>query len=169
MRDYAALPDLAGKIIASPTRRCEAFCGEVGDRGKTMRPSYVALMVTLPIAAVGAQQPTSITLSCNGTSKLMTAGDDTKPDPVTNLGMIVNFAERTVSFESYHIPFERADSTMVFHGTQAMSYAGTKLKPVTVDGSVDRVTGAASVTFLHERVGDNSTWELLCRPATRLF
>ena len=99
MRDNAALPDLAGKIIVPPTRRCEAFCGEVGDRGETMRSFYVALMVALPIAAVGAQQPTSITLSCNGTSKLMTAGDDTKPDPVTNLGMIVNFAERTVSFE----------------------------------------------------------------------
>jgi hypothetical protein len=84
--------------------------------------------------------------------------------------MIVNFSERTVTFESYHIPIERADSTMVlFHGTQAMTYAGTKLKPVTVDGSVDRVTGAASVTFLHEQVGNNSTWELLCRPATRLF
>ena len=58
---------------------------------------------------------------------------------------------------------------VLFHGNQAMSYAGTKLKPVTVDGSVDRVTGAASLTFLHERVGDNSIWELLCRPATRLF
>ena len=46
---------------------------------------------------------------------------------------------------------------MLFRGTQAMSYAGSKLKPVTVDGSVDRVTGAASVEFTHERVGDNST------------
>jgi hypothetical protein len=100
----------------------------------------------------------------------MTAGDDTKPDPVTNLGMIVNFGERTVSFQSYHIPFERADNTMVlFHGTEAMNYAGSKLTPVTVDGSVDRVTGAASVTFLNVRVESNQTWELLCRPATQLF
>jgi hypothetical protein len=129
-----------------------------------------ALLSILPLLPVQAQQQNSIALSCNGTSKLMTAGDDTKPDPVTNVGMIVNFSERTVTFESYHIPIERADSVMVlFHGTQAMSYAGTKLKPVTVDGSVDRVTGAASVTFLHEQVGNNSTWELLCRPATRLF
>ena len=135
-----------------------------------MKLISAALLSILPLLPVQAQQQNSITLSCNGTSKLMTAGDDTKPDPVTNLGMIVNFGERTVSFESYHIPFERADSMMVrFHGTQAMSYAGNKLKPVTVDGSVDRVTGAASVEFMHERVGDNSTWELLCRPATRLF
>ena len=135
-----------------------------------MRLVYLALLAALPLSAVGAQQPTSITLSCSGTSKLMTAGDDTKPDPVTNFGMIVNFAKRIVTFNSYRIPIERADSTMVlFHGDQAMSYAGTKLKPVSVDGSVDRVTGAASVTFMHEQVGNNSSWELLCKPATRLF
>lgn len=135
-----------------------------------MRRVCVALLVVMPLVPVRAQQPTSITLSCSGTSKLMTAADDTKPDPVTNLGMIVNFGERTVSFLSYRIPFERIDNTMVlFHGTQAMSYAGTKLKPVTVDGSVDRVTGAASVEFMHVRVGDNSTWELVCKPAKQLF
>jgi hypothetical protein len=135
-----------------------------------MRLISAALLSILPLLPVQAQQQNSITLSCSGTSKSMMSSDDAKPDPVTNLGMIVNFGERTVSFESYHIPFERIDNTMVlFHGTQAMSYAGTKLKPVTVDGSVDRVTGAASVTFMHEQVGNNSTWELLCRPATRLF
>jgi hypothetical protein len=34
---------------------------------------------------------------------------------------------------------------------------------------VDRVTGAASVAFLNERVGDNQTWELVCKPAKQLF
>jgi hypothetical protein len=135
-----------------------------------MSPVYVTLLVALLLVPVRAQQPASITLSCSGTSKQMTAGDDTKPDPVTNLGMIVNFGERTVSFLSYNIPFERVDNTMVlFHGTQAMSYAGTKLKPITVDGSVDRVTGAASVEFMNERVADNSTWEMVCKPAKQLF
>ena len=132
--------------------------------------STVGLMVMMLMAPVSAQQPSTITLSCNGTSKYMTAGDDTRPDPITNLGMIVNFSERTVTFSSYHIPFERVDNTMVlFHGDQAQSYAGVKLGRVTVDGSVDRVTGAASVTFMHEQVANNSTWELLCRPKTRLF
>jgi len=58
---------------------------------------------------------------------------------------------------------------VLFHGTQAMSYAGTQLKPVTIDGSVDRVTGVASVTFQNEHVADSSTWELLCKPAKQLF
>jgi hypothetical protein len=134
------------------------------------RVCAAVLLAALPLLPVRAQQPSSITLSCSGTSKLMMAPEDTKPDPVTNVGMIVNFADRTVTFDSYRIAMERADGTMVqFNGQQAMSYAGIKMKPVLVSGSVDRVTGAASITFMHERVGDNSTWELLCKPASRLF
>jgi hypothetical protein len=135
-----------------------------------MRPVHMALLAALLVVPARGQEPTSITLLCTGTSKLMTAGDDAKADLVTNLGMIVNFGERTVSFLSYRIPFERIDDTMVlFHGTQAMSYAGSKLKPVTVDGSVDRVTGAASVEFMNARVGDNQTWDLMCKPTKQLF
>jgi hypothetical protein len=135
-----------------------------------MKHVYIALLAALPLSTVAAQQPTAITLSCSGTSRYMMASDDAKPEPVTNIGMIVNFSDRTITFDSYRIPFERTDSTIVlFHGDHALSYAGIKLKPVTIDGSVDRVTGAASVTFTHEQVGSNSTWELMCKPATRLF
>lgn len=117
-----------------------------------------------------AQQPSSITLSCSGTGKLMMASDDAKPDQITNVGMIVDFRAKTVTFDNYTVPIERADSTMVlFRGSVAMTYANTKLKPVQVDGSVDRITGSASVTFTHERVGDNATWDLNCKPATRMF
>ena len=94
-------------------------------RGSAMKRIYVALLGALPLSAVGAQQPTTITLSCSGTSKCMMAGDDIKPDPIPTIGMIVNFAERTVTFNSYRIPIERTDSTMVlFHGDHAMSYGG---------------------------------------------
>jgi hypothetical protein len=100
----------------------------------------------------------------------MAQSPDIKPDPVANVGVIVNFADRSVSFEGYRIPIAQADSTTVlFHGQQVLTYAGMKLKPVTVDGSIDRVTGAASMTFMHEQVGNNSEWDLMCRPATRLF
>jgi hypothetical protein len=135
-----------------------------------MRTVYVALLAALSMATAHGQQPTSITLSCSGTSKLMTAAADAKPDPVANAGMIVDFQERTVTFASYCVPIERADSTMVlFHGKLAMSYTGAKPKPVTVNGSVDRVTGAANMTFLYEQVGSEAVWDLGCRPASRLF
>ena len=54
-----------------------------------MKYAYVTLLAFLPLATVSAQQPTTITLSCNGTSKLTaTAAADFKPDPITNLGII---------------------------------------------------------------------------------
>jgi hypothetical protein len=85
------------------------------------------------------QQPATITASCNGTSKYMVAAEDAKPDPITNLGIIVNLADRSVSFEGYRVPIEKTDSTLVsFHGEQALTYGGRKLRPITVDGSIDR-------------------------------
>jgi len=59
------------------------------------------------------QQPSTITLSCDGTNKLTaTAAADLKPDPITKLGIIVNLVDRT---------------------------GGVKLKPFTINGSIDRV------------------------------
>jgi hypothetical protein len=130
-----------------------------------------ALLAVLPIAAVGAQQPTSITLSCSGTSKLTaTAAADLKPDPITNLGIIVNLADRTVTLMDYVTPITGITATIVsFSGRQGPVVSGIKLKPFTISGSIDRVTGYTTVEWWHENVGDNSSWELTCRPATRLF
>jgi hypothetical protein len=122
-----------------------------------MRWVYLALLAALPSFAVHGQQPTSITLWCQSTSMVP---DDARPDPITGGEMIVNFQERTVAFNSFHVPIERADGTIVlFHGKQATSFEGIKL---TVDGSIDLVTGGVSVTF--EQVGNNMTWKLTCRP-----
>ena len=132
-----------------------------------MRWVYLALLAALPAFAAHGQQPTSITLWCHSTSM---APDDAKPrsikpqsiepDPIAGGEMIVNLQERTVSFNSFRIPFAGADDTMVlFHGEQATRYEGLRL---TVDGSIDLIAGAASVTF--EQVGNNMTWKLTCPP-----
>jgi hypothetical protein len=127
-----------------------------------MRRVYLALLAALPSFAVQAQPPASITLWCQSTSMVP---DDPKPDliepdPITGGEMIVNLQERTVTFNSFHVPIERADGTLVlFHGRQATSFEGLRL---TVDGSIDLVTGGVSVTF--EQVGNNMTWKLTCRP-----
>ena len=74
--------------------------------------------------------------------------------------MIVNLQERTVSFNAFRVPMERADGALVlFHGEQRSSFEGLRL---TANGSIDLVTGGVSVTF--EQVGNNMTWELTCRP-----
>ena len=92
----------------------------------------------------------------------MVAADDVKPDPITNVGMIVNFSERVVTFNGYRVPIEQADTTMVqFQRQQTVTVSGTKLKPFTVASAVDRITGAANVTFMYEQVGNNATWDLM--------
>jgi hypothetical protein len=127
-----------------------------------MRWVYLALLAALPSFAAHGQGPTSITLWCQ--SAHMAAddakSDQTKPDPITGGEMIVNLQERTVSFNSFHVPIERADGTMVlFHGEERTSFEGLRL---TVGGSIDLVTGGVSLTF--EQVGNNRTWKLICRP-----
>jgi hypothetical protein len=131
--------------------------------------TLAAAAMTLPADA--QQQGSAITLSCNGTSKLTaTAAADLKPDPITNLGIIVNVADRTVTFMDYVTPITGVTATLVsFRGQQAPVVVGVKAKPFTIDGSIDRVTGYASIDWWYENVGNNASWELTCRPATRLF
>jgi hypothetical protein len=84
--------------------------------------------------------------------------------------IIVNLADRTVAFMDYVAPIAGITATIVsFRGQQEHVVSGVKLKPFTIEGSIDRVTGSARVDWYHENVGDNSSWELTCRPATRLF
>jgi hypothetical protein len=134
-----------------------------------MRLVYVALLVALLLVPVRAEQ-TTITLSCNGTSKLTaTAAADLKPDPITNLGIIVNSGDRTVTFASYVVPVTGINATLVNFGGRQPSPLGIKGGEFTIDGSIDRVTGYATVDFWYVNTGNNTSWELTCKPATRLF
>ena len=122
-----------------------------------MRWVYLALLAALPSFAVHGQEPTSITLWCQSTSVVR---NDARPDPITGGEMVVDLRERTVTFNSFRVPIESADGTMVlFHGEQATRYEGLRL---TVDGSIDLVNGGVSLTFA--QVGSNRTWKLTCRP-----
>jgi hypothetical protein len=128
--------------------------------------SFFVFGVTLP-----AEAQQTITLSCDGVSKLMaTSAADLKPDPINRLGIIVNLLDRTVTFSDYVIPISGVTSTLIsFMAQQAPVVFGLKSKPFTVDGSIDRVTGYTNINWWHEVVGNNTSWELTCRPATRLF
>jgi len=58
-------------------------------------------------------------LSCNGTSKLTGAAAAPKPDPITNVGIIVNVADRTVALLDYITPVTGISATLVsFSGRQ---------------------------------------------------
>ncbi len=139
-----------------------------------LNPCAKLLIATLFFSAplsVQAQQQNSITLWCNGTSKLMaTVAADWKPDPIANLGIFVNLTDRTVTFMDYVAPITSATATNVsFIGRQTPVVSGITGKPFTIDGTIDRVTGAVSIGWWYEQTGNNSQWELTCRLATRLF
>ena len=128
---------------------------------------FAALLLS---SALAQQQQSSIILSCNGTNKLtgITAAD-VKPDSITNLGIIVNLADRTVTFMDYVTPVTLISATFVsFSGRQTPVVFGVK-KPFIIDGSIDPVTGHTSIDWMYEDIGNNTSWELTCLPATRLF
>ena len=125
---------------------------------------FAALLLS---SALAQQQQSSIILSCNGTNKLTAA--DVKPDSITNLGIIVNLADRTVAFMDYVTPVTLISATLVsFSGRQTPVVFGVK-KPFIIDGSIDPVTGHTSIDWMYEDIGNNTSWELTCLPATRLF
>jgi hypothetical protein len=130
-----------------------------------MKVFFAALLSALPMLPVQAQQENTITLSCNGTSKFTAAADDVKPDPVKGLGIVVSFSDRTVSLLGWTVPIRSADRTTVsFDGR-----AGSKYLPFELSGAIDRVTGATNMDFMYEKIGNNTSWDLRCRPTTRLF
>jgi len=122
-----------------------------------MRWVCLALLAALPSFAVHGEPPASITLWCQGTS---TIPDDVQPDPITGGEIIVDLQERTVNFNSFRVPIERADGkSVLFHGDQTTSYEGLRL---TVDGSINLVTGGVRLTFA--QAGNQMTWKRTCRP-----
>jgi hypothetical protein len=146
---------LEGQFWMNKSRACFAALGV-----------FAALLLS---SAHAQQQQSSIILSCNGTNKLtaITAAE-VQPDSITNLGIIVNLADRTVTFMDYVTPVTLISATLVsFSGRQTPVVFGVK-KPFIIDGSIDPVTGHTSIDWMYEDIGNNTSWELTCRPATRL-
>jgi hypothetical protein len=131
----------------------------------------IGLLVALLLAPVRAQQ-SPITLSCSGTQKTIT---DNAPTPMVNVGLVVDFAGRTVTIATHHIPITSVDSTRVdFQGVEATNLSGNHPKHVTIYGWMDRVTGSTEIMFLYElaikdRDFSDAVWEMVCRPANRQF
>src|SRR5262245_39418221 len=96
----------------------------------------VLAAAALTLSAGAQKQGSTITLSCNGTSKLMaTAAADQPPLPIANLGIIVNVTDRTVTFNDYVMPITGITATLVsFSGRQTPEAFGVKGNPFTIDG-----------------------------------
>lgn len=126
----------------------------------------LGIFVALPLSSAHAQQQQNFTiLSCNGTNKLTARTTaDVKPGTITNLDITVNLADRTVTFMDYVTPVTLISATLVsFSGRQTQVVVGGK-KPFLIDGSIDPVTGRTSIDWIYEDIGNNTSWELACRP-----
>jgi hypothetical protein len=102
--------------------------------------------------ALGAE-PSVITLSCDGKLTDTRAGN-AKPRPINKLNLVVNFADKTVSFSGHSAGIDKAD---VAH----ISFSGENNA---VHGEIDRVTGATWATTASATA--TLAYKLLCKPAT---
>jgi hypothetical protein len=139
-----------------------------GTGAMTTIVKIAALALVIYLCSHGATLATeTITLSCDGKIKNMQVSDD-KGDPVSKVGVVVNFPDRTVSFNGYVVPITKIDEANVaFDGSSNNGTVYGISFSTHVSGSVDRVTGA--VIAETETKSTMLNWELYCKPATRLF
>lgn len=117
------------------------------------------LWLALTQSVDAQQQGSTITLACNGTSKLVaSSGAELKLDPVTNLSIIVSARSQTVSFLDNVVPITKTTPLLVGFSSQ---YANGR---PTISGRIDRLTKSVEIDWMYENVGDNTHWELTCRP-----
>lgn len=116
----------------------------------------------MPVDARAADDQV-ITLTCDG---IVTAGTG-RIEHVSKMGIVINLAEQKVAFGGHVVGTSRVDAADVsFSGQSFSSWAGIRTA-ISVDGSVDRVTGTLHVT---QSSIDHSLWyDLGCRPTDRLF
>jgi hypothetical protein len=122
--------------------------------------AFAFLMMPGDARADGGQV---ITLTCDGR---VTAGTG-RAEQVSKMGIVVNLADQTVAFGGYVVGVSRMDAASVSFGGQSVSsWEGIKTT-VSIDGNVDRVTGALHLT---QQSIDHSLWfDLGCTPTNRLF
>lgn len=121
------------------------------------------LALTLVAGQPAAAQPASaIYLSCSGT----VTGKTGKSEPVANIGLVINLAERTVTGFSCVAHIDSADDVSI-----SFSGAGSLAR---LFGEIDRVTGATSAVNTVRRVDKEvliqDSYDLVCNKVTnRLF
>jgi hypothetical protein len=116
----------------------------------------IAAMTVFTFAAAGrcalAVEPSVIALSCDG--RLTNTGvSNAKPQPINKMNMVVNFADKTVSFSGHSAAIDKADVARI-------SFSGENNA---VHGEIDRMTGVTWATTASATT--TLAYKLLCRPA----
>jgi len=115
----------------------------------------ITLIALLSLLLPGAEA-TILSLSCDGTMTNLAWNSDHKPEPVTNMGLVVNLSEGTVTGFAFPARIYKTDATRVEFKGENGNWS--------VWGSIDRVTSTvkASTTVLYPT--SIHSWGLVCKP-----
>ncbi|MFY9841011.1 MAG: hypothetical protein WAK55_31985 [Xanthobacteraceae bacterium] len=89
------------------------------------------LLTMISLSSAQDEEPTAITLSCDGTTKVYVKSQESI-NPVTKMDVVVNVAERTVSFDGRVAHIDQIDARTIYFG-------GKSAKDTT--GFIDGKTG----------------------------
>ncbi|MFY9839041.1 MAG: hypothetical protein WAK55_21710 [Xanthobacteraceae bacterium] len=116
------------------------------------------LLTMIGLSSAQDEEPTAITLSCDGTTKVYVKREESI-NPVTKMGVVVNLAERTVLFDGRVAHIDRISARTIFFG-------GESVKDTT--GYIDGKTGVMTATNMDGRA-NSVLYVLVCPAATGAF
>jgi len=73
------------------------------------------LLTMISLSSAQDEEPTAITLSCDGTTKVYVKREESI-NPVTKVDVVVNLAERTVLFDGRVAHIDHVDAGTIFLG-----------------------------------------------------
>jgi hypothetical protein len=135
-----------------------------------------AVLTVVCLSSAEAEEPTAITLSCDGTTKVYLNRQESI-NSVTKMDVVVNIAERRVMFDGNVAHIDEIHARTIFFGgdsVKATGYIDGKTGAMTAITNMDRneyyelVCPAATVAFseLHDVASDSDKVELKRRRAT---
>ena len=71
------------------------------------------LLTMIGLSSAQAEEPTVITLSCDGTTKAYVKSEESI-NPVTKMGVVENLAEHAVSFDAYVAHIDHVDAAVIY-------------------------------------------------------
>lgn len=120
------------------------------------------LAFAILIGSAVASNAAGLVFACNGK-----VGDTA----MNNVGLVVT--DKTVSFNGYIVPIRQIDDAQIYFSDMFTGGRKNALGMTnSVDGVLDRVTGAMAAT-VGSSLGDKATtsniWDMICRPTSRMF
>jgi hypothetical protein len=113
------------------------------------------LLTMIGLSSAQAEEPTVITLSCDGTTKAYVKSEESI-NPVTKMDVVVN---RTVSFDGHVSHIDHVEAAVIYFG-------GDSVKDTT--GYIDGKTGSMTATNMDGHKY-SELYELVCPAATGAF